>query len=84
MVTRKVINISGTYVVHHAILCLFDICTLYSKNLKGRTESHFILFLKLNNHPTRCFNFGLLRRIHLNCCKFELNYRISKSKTKPF
>ena len=26
---------------------------------KGRTESYFILFLKLNYHQTRCFSFGL-------------------------
>ena len=27
--------------------------------MKGRTKSHFTFFLKLNDHPTRCFNFGL-------------------------
>ena len=42
------------------------------KKMKFRTESYFILFLKINHHPTRCYNFGL-RRIHPNGCKFELN-----------
>ena len=70
MVTRKGINISVAYVVHHKWEeRLFYICTLYSKKLKGRTESYFILFLKLNDHPIRCSNFGL-RRIHPNGCKF--------------
>ena len=75
MATRKGISISEIYVVHHRLyfgVCLFHICTLYSKKLKGRTESYFILFLKLNDHPTRCFNFGL-HRIHLSGCEFELN-----------
>ena len=43
-----------------------------SKKLKGRTESYFILFLKLNDHQTRCLNLEL-RRNHPNGCKFELN-----------
>ena len=50
----------------------FHIRTLNSKNLKGRTKLYFILFLKFNDHSTRCFNFGL-RRIPPNDCKFELN-----------
>ena len=36
--------------------------------MKIRTESYFILFQKLNDHSTRCLNFGL-RRIHPNDCK---------------
>ena len=84
MATRKSINISGTYVVHHKLyqVCLFHIRTKYSKKMKGRTESYFILFLKLNDHLTRCFNFGL-RRIHPNGCRFEFNLK-QKTKTKPF
>ena len=35
MTTRKGINISGTYVVR-CKLDAFHICTLYSKNMKGR------------------------------------------------
>ena len=61
---------------------LFHICTSYSKKLKGRTELYVILFLKLNDHPTRCFNFGL-RRVHPNGCKFELNFKKSNLKQNP-
>ena len=65
MATKKGINISGTYIVHHRLyeVCHFYTCTLYSKKLKGRTESYFILFFKLNDHPARYFIFGL-RQIH--------------------
>ena len=76
MATRKGINISGHYVVSISAVCLFIqlyMCTLHSKKLKDRTESNFILFLKLNDHPTRCSNFGF-RRIHPNGCKFDLFY----------
>ena len=56
MATRKGINISGHYIVSiNATYCTFDICTLYSKNLKGRTESCFMLVLKRNHHPTRSY-----------------------------
>ena len=73
MATRKGINISGHYVVSINAICIFIyICTLYLKKLKGRTESCFILSLKLNDHPTRCFSFGL-RRTHPNGSKFDLN-----------
>ena len=65
MATRKGIHISGTYVVHHKLYVFFHICTFYSKKMKFRTESYFTLLLKFNDHPTRCFIFGL-RRIHLN------------------
>ena len=71
MATRKGKNISGHYVVHHksnAFLYMYFVL----KKMKGRTESYFILFLKLNGHPPRCFHFGL-RRIHPNDCKVELN-----------
>ena len=68
MATRKGKNISGNYAA-----CLVHMCTLYLKKLKGRTESHFTFFLKLNDHPTWCFNFGL-SRIHPNGCMFELNF----------
>ena len=81
MATRKSINSSGHYVVSINAM-IFHICTLNSKKLKGRTELYVILFLKLNDYPTRCFDFGL-RRIHPNSCEFELN-KIKKSTTKPF
>ena len=71
MATRKGIHISGHYVVSINAMP-FRLCTLNSKKLKGRTEPWLILFLKLNDHPIRCFNFGL-GRIHLNGCKIELN-----------
>ena len=71
MVTRMDITISGHYVVSINAIA-FHIRTLNSKKLKDWTESYFILFLTLNDHQTRCFNFGL-RRIHPNGCKFELN-----------
>ena len=46
MVTRKGINIFGHYVVSMNDICLFHIqCTyFYTKKIKGRTESYFILF----------------------------------------
>ena len=81
MASRKGIPISGHYVVSINAMP-FHIWTLNSKKLKGRTESYFILFLKLNDHQTRCFNFGL-RRVHLNGYKFKLNRNKFKSKTKP-
>ena len=60
MATRKSINISGHYVVsiNATRYITFHICTLYSKNMKCRTESYFMLFLILNDHPTRCFILG--------------------------
>ena len=70
MVSRKGQNFSGYYVASMNAMP-FHIYTLNSEKLKGRTESYFILFLKLNDHPTRCFNFGLFR-IHPNGCTFEL------------
>ena len=69
MTSRKGINIVGHYVVSINVMP-FNICTLNSKKLKGRTESYFILFLKLNDHQTLYFDFGL-RRIDPNDCKFE-------------
>ena len=59
------------------------ICTLYLKKCKGLTKSYFIFLLKLNDHPTRSFSFGL-NRIHLNGCMFELNFKKFKSKTESF
>ena len=61
MASRKSIHISGHYVVWINAMT-FHIYTLCSKKIKGRTESYFILFLKLNDHQTRCFSFGLLWR----------------------
>ena len=66
MATRKGINVSGNYAAPH-------IYTLYFKNMKGRTKLCFTFFLKLYDHPTRCFNFGL-RRVHSNGCMFEFNF----------
>ena len=84
MATGKGIHIFENYVVHHKFYTfIIYVCTLYSKKLKGRTEWYFILFLKLNDYPTRCFDFGL-RRIHPNGSMFELNFYKFKSKTKPF
>ena len=56
MASKKGIQISGHYVVSTKVLP-FHVYTLSSKKLKDRTESYFIMFLKLNDHPTRCFNF---------------------------
>ena len=70
MVSRKGINISRHYVISVNTM-YFHICSLNSKIMKGRAESYFILFLKINDHPTRCFNFGL-RRIYPNGCKLDL------------
>ena len=83
MVTRKRINISGNYAAPYVLpgTCLVHICILYLKTLKGRTKSYFIFFLKLNVHPTRCFNF-VLSKIHPNGCMFELNFKKFKSKQK--
>ena len=68
MATRKGINISGHYAISINDICLF-IYVLCIKKKKDRTESYFILLLKLNDNPIRYFNFGL-RRIHLNGCQF--------------
>ena len=82
MASKKVIHISGHYVVSiHALP--FHICTLNSIKLKSRTKPYFILFLKINDHPTRCFNFGL-RRVHPTDCKFELNFKKSNLRQIPF
>ena len=72
MASRKSINVSGQYVVSINAM-YFHVCIWNSKKLKDRTESCFILFLKLNDHPIRCCNFEL-RRIHPNDCKFELSF----------
>ena len=80
MASRMSINISEHYVVS-INATPFHICTLNSKKLKGRTESYLPLFLRLNDHQTRRFNFGL-RRIHPNDCNFELNSNKFKFKTK--
>ena len=74
MATGNGINVSGNYAAPHTLNALFMyLCTLYLKKLKGRTKSYFTFFLKLNDHPTRCFNFGL-SRIHPNGCMFEFNF----------
>ena len=75
MATRKGINVFGNYAAPHILndLFIYLVCTLYFKKLKGRTKSYFTFFLKLNDHPTRCFNFGL-SRIHPNDCMFEFDF----------
>ena len=73
MATRKGINVSGNYAAPHILNAFVHIYTLYLKKMKGRTKSYFTFFLKLNDHPTRCFNFGL-SRIHPNGCMFEFNF----------
>ena len=71
MASRKGIIISGQYVVSINAIP-FHTYTSNFKKLKGRTESYFVLFLTLNDHQTRCFNFEL-RRIYPNGCKSELD-----------
>ena len=71
MATRKGINISGQCIVSINAMPIYK-CAFNSKKMKGPTESYFFIYFKLNDHTTRCFNFGL-RRIHSNACKFELN-----------
>ena len=74
MATRKGIHVSGNYAAPHILNTLFIfICTLYFLKMKGRTKSYFTFFLKLNDHPTRCFNFGL-SRIHPNSFTFKFNF----------
>ena len=77
MATRKGIHIFGNYVVQHKLYVFFTYI-LYS-----RTEAYFIMFLRLNDHPARCFSFGL-RRIHPYGCKFEMNKKKSSLKQNPF
>ena len=68
MATRKGINISGNYAAPHILHALFIyVLCIYLKKMKDQTKSYFTFFLKLNDHPTRCFNFGL-SRIHPNGC----------------
>ena len=67
MVTIKGINKSGHYVVPINAVP-FHIFILNSKKFRGRTKSYFVLFLTLNYHRTRRFNFGL-RQIRPNGCK---------------
>ena len=73
MATRKGINVSGNYAATHNTKCLVRVCTLHFKKMNGRTKSYFTFFLKLNDHPARCFNFGL-SRIHPNGCMSEFNF----------
>ena len=69
MASRKGINISGHYVVSiNATRYAFSYMHFEFLKNKGRTERYFILFLTLNDHQTRCFNFGL-RRLYRNGCK---------------
>ena len=73
MATRKGINISGNYAAPHVLQALFIyVLCIFFKSKLGQ-KSFFTFFLKLNDYPTRCFNFGL-SRIHPNGCAFELNF----------
>ena len=83
MATRKGINVSGNYAALDIyIKYLVHIITLYLEKLEGRTKSYFTFFLKLNDHPARCFNFGL-SRIHPNGCMFEFIKKKSNLKQNP-
>ena len=62
MASKTGINICGLYVVSINAMP-FHISTLNSKNLKGRTESYFILSLKLNDHQARCLVSGYVELI---------------------
>ena len=74
MAIRKgIINISGNYAAPHILHALFIYVLCILKKMKGRKKSYFTLFLNLNDHPTRCLNFGL-SRTHPNGCMFELNF----------
>ena len=73
MATKKGINISGNYAAPRIHYMPCSDLYLAFKKIKGRTKSYFTFFLKLNDHPTRCFNFGL-SRIHPIRCMFELNF----------
>ena len=70
MATRKGINVSGNYAAPQ-LNALF-IYLLCFKKIERSDKSYFTFFLKLNDHRTRCFNFGL-SRIHPNGCMVEFN-----------
>ena len=63
MATKKCINKQYFRELRRTtyITCLVHICTLYLKKMKGRTKLYFTFFLKLNDHPTWCFNFELIK-----------------------
>ena len=71
MSTRKGVNISGNYAAPIYYMPCSYMYFVFSK-MKVRTESYSIFFLKLNDHPTRCFNLGFISRIHPNGCMFEV------------
>ena len=73
MATRKGINVSGNYAAPHILNVLFIYVLFIYFFMKGRTKSYVTFFLILNDHPTRCFNFGL-SRIHAIGCMFEFNF----------
>ena len=85
MASRKGINIYGHYVrcIDKCYISFYIICTLYSKKLKGRAESYFILFLELNDHPAWCFYFGYVEFIPMAVSSNFFFFKI-KSNTKPF
>ena len=60
MATRKCIKISRNYAAPHILHALF-IHMYFVRQKIERTDQivFFTFFLKLNDHPTRCFNFGL-------------------------
>ena len=77
MATIQGINIPGHYVVLMNAMP-FHTYTLNSKKLRDRTEPSFVLCLKLNDHHTRNFIFGL-RRIHPNGCNFKSKKKSEKT-----
>ena len=84
MATRKGINISGNYAAPHKLYHMPFSYMYFVLFLVERSDKVvFYILLKLDDHPTRCFNFGL-GRIHPNGCMFELNFKKFTSKTKPF
>ena len=73
MATRKGIYVSGNYAAPHILNSLFIYVLCILNKMEGRTKSYFTFFLKLNDHPTRCFSFGM-SRIHPNDCMFEFDF----------
>ena len=73
MASRMGISISGHCVVSINAMSI-HICTLiFFRWTVGLNRTlYLVLFLKLNDNQTQCFNFGL-RRIPPNSCKSELN-----------
>ena len=51
---------------------MYQVCMYFVfKKIERSGKIIFYIVLKLNDHPTRCFNFG---RIHPNGCMFGFNF----------